>query len=150
MADDVTVGGVRYSTDEVTTINGVAVPAAHVQRMRLGYGVNGTFFSITPTQPMPVARMGSGTIAGVTANTSGTANTNSQLLAADPLREGLIITNVGTVSLRIALGFATSATARTVDIPPGRPYEVPDAFVTAAVNGQASVATSPVQFTVAT
>jgi hypothetical protein len=93
------------------------------------------------------------TYAVTTVNTNGTANTNSVSLAADTTRKGLLITNRGTVTLYVGYGTATSGgpppTVYSVAIPAGQTYEVPPQFAPAAINTQASVVSSPVNFTTA-
>lgn len=87
----------------------------------------------------------------VTVNTSGTANTNSVLLAADANRKGMIIWNASTTNtLSIGFGTATTATLYGVRLAPGAGYEVPAALCPFAVNGQSAAATQPVNFNTAT
>lgn len=89
------------------------------------------------------------TYAVTTVNSNATANTNSVSLAADSTRKGLIIWNRGTVPLTVGFGTATSATVYSVIIPAAQGYEVPPQFAPSAINTQASVVSSPIQFTAA-
>lgn len=91
------------------------------------------------------------TFTGTSANTSGTANQNTILLAAAAAgtRHGLVITNNGTGILTVGYGFTTSATVNTYKLDPGEMLEVPSGFANAAINGQSTVATQPVTFSIA-
>jgi len=86
VADNVTVGGVNYSTDDVTTLNGgtIAAGTAQTQRMKVQYGDDGTARDVSTAFPMPTTLVSSGglspvagTITAVAANTPGTAVTAS-------------------------------------------------------------------------
>jgi hypothetical protein len=83
------------------------------------------------------------TAAGTAPTTSGTANTNGQLLAADANRRGLILFNNSTGTVTVAFGVATTATIG-IKIPPGTGYEVPSRFAAYAVNAQATIASAAV------
>jgi hypothetical protein len=56
MADNVAVGGVNYSTDDVTTVNGATVAAgtAQTQRIKVQYGDDGTARDVSSAFPLPV------------------------------------------------------------------------------------------------
>lgn len=56
MADNVTVGGVNYSTDDVTTLNGGAVAAgsSQTQRIKMQYGDDGVARDVSAAFPLPV------------------------------------------------------------------------------------------------
>lgn len=77
-------------------------------------------------------------------NTSGTANTNTVLLAADATRKALIVWNRGTAVLSLGFGVATTTTLYSVQVPPGQGYEVPPQYAPFALNGMATTATQPV------
>jgi hypothetical protein len=96
-----------------------------------------------------VSRAAATTYSVSTVNTNAAANTNSVSLAADATRKALIIWNRGTVPLIVGLGTTTSATVYSVIIPPNAGYEVPPEFAPSAINTQASVVSSPVQFSTA-
>jgi hypothetical protein len=84
---------------------------------------------------------------GATVNTSGTANTNSVLLAADANRKALMVWNAGTGVLSVGFGFTTTTTLYSARIQPGQGYEVPPQFAPFALNGMSTVATQPVNIT---
>lgn len=96
-----------------------------------------------------VSRAAATTYSVTTVNTNATANTNSVSLAADATRKALVIWNRGTVPLVVGFGTATSSTVYSVIIPPSQGYEVPPEFAPSAINTQASVVSSPVQFSTA-
>jgi hypothetical protein len=56
MVDNVTVGGVSYSTDDITTLNGGAVAAgsAQTQRIKIQFGDDGTARDVSGAFPLPI------------------------------------------------------------------------------------------------
>ncbi len=61
MADDTILPGTgeRIATDELTLINGaVAVAGLKVQRVKVGFGPDGSYQDSTPDAPLPVAGYG--------------------------------------------------------------------------------------------
>lgn len=58
MADNTTLntmtGGDTISSDDLTTLNGAASGTQKVQRMKVGYGVDGTLQDVTAQNPLPV------------------------------------------------------------------------------------------------
>lgn len=62
MADNVTVGGVNYSTDDVTTLNGgtVAAGSSQTQRIKLQYGDDSIARDVSDSFPLPVNISASG------------------------------------------------------------------------------------------
>lgn len=47
--------GAKVATDELSTLNGAAVPEAqHAQRMKVGFGVDGDFSDVNGNSPLPV------------------------------------------------------------------------------------------------
>jgi hypothetical protein len=96
-----------------------------------------------------VSRAAATTYSVTTVNTNGTANTNSVSLAADSTRKMVLIWNRGTVPLVVGFGTATSSTVWSVIIPPNAGYSVEPELAPSAINTQASVVSSPVNFTTA-
>lgn len=79
-------------------------------------------------------------------NTSGTANTNTVLLAADSTRKSVMIWNRSTGPLLVGFNVTTTTTLFAVSIPANQGYEVPPMFATSAINGMTNAATQPVNF----
>lgn len=50
-------GGDTIATDDLTTLNGGAVSGVKAQRVKVGYGVDGTFTDVAPTVGLPVAQL---------------------------------------------------------------------------------------------
>lgn len=107
------------------------------------------------TEPQPALAPSNATIGAVslasgttptltTVNTSGTANTNTVLLAADATRKALVVWYRGTGNLNLGFGVATTTTLYSVQIPAGQGYEVPPQYAPFALNGMATAATQPV------
>lgn len=47
--------GAKVATDELSTLNGAAVPETqHAQRMKVGFGVDGDFNDVNGNSPLPV------------------------------------------------------------------------------------------------
>ena len=55
-------GGDVISTDDLTTLNSVAVTGQKVQRMKTGFGADGVQTDVTSTTPLPVTDTGTDTI----------------------------------------------------------------------------------------
>lgn len=58
MSDNIPVtpgSGADVSTDVVTLLNGEVVSPVHVQRVKVGYGVDGEFIDAKPDTPFPVS-----------------------------------------------------------------------------------------------
>lgn len=88
----------------------------------------------------PTTAAGSGRV-----TTSGTANTNTVILAADSARKGCLVRNASTTaSLALAWGQATSATYQPIVLMPGQGYEFGANFAALALNAQSTAATQPV------
>ena len=65
MADDTTLPGAGelISTDELTTVNDAVAPVGlKVQRVKVGYGPDGSLQDVTPDAPLPVADSHSGNL----------------------------------------------------------------------------------------
>lgn len=127
MADNVTVGGVSYSTDDVTTLNGATISAgtAQTQRMKNQYGDDGTARDVSDAFPMPTRQVcGTATLTSVAASA-----TSVTVIAANANRRGLILhATTGSAQCYVRLG-ATAASAalggHTFDCAAGAMYEVP-------------------------
>lgn len=147
MANNSTMGG---TTDQIRDLDRAGVKT-QIVGLDLGIGT-GTESLMSGTMPVSgaVSRNAATTYAVTTVNTSGTASTNTVLLAADTTRKALLIWNRGTVPLTIGFGTATSSTVWSVIIPANAGYECPPELAPSAVNGQSTVVTSPVNFTAAT
>ncbi len=68
-------GTATIATDEVTTLNGTVVSAVHAQRVKVGYGDDGTFRDVTTSFPLPMSRpdgIVTGTITATDASAVGT------------------------------------------------------------------------------
>lgn len=105
--------------------------------------------SLPVSGTVSVAPLGS-TCAVTSVNTSGTANTNSTLLAADSTRDGLFIFNAGTGLVKIAFTTTSSTTVYSIALPPGTGLEVPTWLAQYQVNGNCNVVSNPVNFTAVT
>lgn len=113
MADNVTVNGVPVATDEVTSRNGATVAAEQVQRVKPGFGPDGTFQDVDPTNPFPVADAG----VGVAGNSPPALATNASGLVGwlrkivDVLTGGLSVTTTNPTDVS---ALATSAKQDTL------------------------------------
>lgn len=85
---------------------------------------------------------------GTAVNNNATANTNSQVLAADPTRKGVVIYNThASAIVLIGYGFATTSAIYSARLQPGQGVEVPPQFAKLAMNAQSTVASSPLAVT---
>jgi hypothetical protein len=124
VADNVVVNGSPIATDEVAGVQ--------YQRIKVGYGPDGTYQDATTLDPLPVRS----TTADAATLTSVTASTGSvQLCAANPDRLGLFVHNDGSARLYLALAPTASAASFTVAVEPDGFYEVPNPVYTGIVSG---------------
>jgi hypothetical protein len=79
-----------------------------------------------------------------TATTSGTVNTNTQVLAADNTRKGITLWNTGSGLLRVGHGVPTTTALYNYLVQPGSGYEVPSKFVQASLQVQSPTASNTV------
>lgn len=58
MSDNTTInlgsGGDAIATDDLTRQNGLDVSSIKVQRMKVGYGADGTLNDVSPNTPLPI------------------------------------------------------------------------------------------------
>lgn len=130
MADNVTVGGINYSTDDITTLNGGAIAAgtAQTQRMKVQYGDDGTARDVSDNYPLPIKRAAdAASITSVAAST-----TSVTVLAANANRRGLLLHNLSssdTCYIRLGGGTATNALGgHSFDLSPSYVYEDANGF----------------------
>ena len=89
MADNtLQTGSDTIATDDLTTLNGGAVTGVKAQRVKVGFGVDGTFSDVASTVPLPTVTYGSyatGTITAANANiNNGTATAGSTVQITVP------------------------------------------------------------------
>lgn len=133
MADNTTInsmsGGDVIATDDIGGVK-------H-QRVKVGFGVDGSYADVSRTSQLPVD------IAPATTATSTTvaaSATTVQLLASNTSRKGMIIRNDGAATLYVGLGVAATS-ARAIEVPPGESvYDIPASY-RGVVNGIWSSAT---------
>jgi hypothetical protein len=105
VADNVVVGGVNYSTDDVTTLNGATIAAgtAQTQRMKVQYGDDGTARDVSQAFPIPVNLAASaGNIPDVTGSLT-VAAASTVTGTASTTGTGVIdIRNAGNASFHLA------------------------------------------------
>jgi hypothetical protein len=110
MSDNTTLppgsGGDLIATDELATINGAAAPAGlKVQRVKVGWGPDGSLADVSDSTPLPVIAAGSATAA---AQATGNASLTS-IDAKLPALQGGKLPVSDPASLPLPAGAATSA-----------------------------------------
>lgn len=95
-------GADNIATNVLTTVNGTAVTGIEAQRIKVGYGDDGSYRDISPTFPMPtmhvdVANTGTITAADV-ASVSSTGAGNQSLLSGTPTAGSTVAANVDGMS----------------------------------------------------
>lgn len=109
-----TTAGDIISTDAITTLNGGAITTGEkVQRVKAGFGVDGSLTDVSSTNPMPVVTQGG---SSVTRNTLTSTGASQTLFSADPNRTGgQIFFDTGT-SDTIVIKFGATASGSDFDL----------------------------------
>lgn len=95
MADNTSqIGSDSIATDDLSTLNGAASGSVKVQRVKVGYGVDGDLKDVYPAQPLPTIN------ASYQANTTGTITTNASTIVATDLR------GIGSATIQISGTYA--------------------------------------------
>lgn len=82
-------GGDIYSTDQITTLNGVTVTTGEkAQRVKAGFGVDGTFQDVTPATPLPIVDLPNTSVTGTL--------TASDAVVGAPVGDGTIVSGAST------------------------------------------------------
>jgi len=150
MADDTQQGGTadKIATDDLTTYNGatVALGTAKAQRVKVGYGADGTFRDVENGYPLPVMLVPAAT---GTITSPALAVASFTALAANTARKMATFYNDSTNTVYLALAAAASTTSYTVQIPPGGYYELPGDITvyTGAVTAISAVASGNLRVT---
>jgi hypothetical protein len=113
VADNVTVGGVNYSTDDVTTLNGTTIAAgtAQTQRMKVQYGDENVARDVSQAFPLPVNLASSaGNVAIVTGTLSVAATAPVASTATSTSQIVLDVSAMG----NIGVGVSTAAFVGTL------------------------------------
>lgn len=116
MADNINIkdsGGtvIPVATDEVTTLNGATVAAVDVQRIKLGYGIDGSYQDVDPTHPAPVTDTALGTsLASLVAASHTDLAAILAKLSADPATQ----TTLAAVLAKLTADPATQTTLAAV------------------------------------
>lgn len=109
------VGGVDIGVDIPTTVNGVASSNIDIQRVKTGYGSDGTYRDVDATHPLPVEKQ-HGTIA---TRTAVTATADAVILAATA-RLSVTFSNDSDQDFLLGTGTTTvTATSKSFRIRPG-------------------------------
>lgn len=128
MGDNVNVGGVNYSTDDVTTLNGATIAAgtAQTQRLKVQYGDDGTARDVSETYPLPTI---TGPAVTSTVTNVAASTTSQTLIAANPNRKGLMLhAGSGSATMYVRLGAAAASNAaggHSFDMGPSQMWEDP-------------------------
>lgn len=135
MSDNVSItpgAGAVIATEEVSSLNGSAVPAQQVQRVALCLiTANGTAVDISTGAPLVVASTaGTGTETNVASSAS-----NGTLLASNAARKGFVIFNDSTATLYAKFGATASLTSFTYKVGPGATLESPAVVYTGQIDG---------------
>jgi hypothetical protein len=95
VADNVSVGGVNYSTDDVTTLNGATVAAgtSQTQRIKVQYGDDGIARDVSAAFPLPIIDL-DGTASGTITATDAVVGTYNGL--------GAVLTGTPTANSYVA------------------------------------------------
>jgi hypothetical protein len=121
-------GNDAIATNVLTTVNGTAVTGIEAQRIKVGYGDDGTFWDASDAFPLPVQRS-SDTAAVTSVAASATSVT---VIAANTNRRGLKLHSVTSSAVCYVRFGTTAATAslggHSLDIQPGYLYEDPDGY----------------------
>lgn len=113
------------STDELLTLNGGAPTAGEkVQRVKVGYGVDGDLRDVSSTYPMPVTSIGSSSASMIAIAASGSSQT---ALASSASRKGaqFYLDTASSASCLLKFGATASASDFTVRIEAGGSYTLP-------------------------
>lgn len=122
------VGGDLCATDDIPS--GVAA-GAKVQRVKVGFGVDGSYVDAAVSAPLPVAQTCTGsTVTGVASSA-----TNVMLLAANTNRRQAIVFNDSTSVLYVKLGTVAAATSYSYQVPAGGYLELPVPVYTGQIDG---------------
>ena len=143
MADNTAQNGADIiATDEVATMNGAGSTGVKVQRLKVGYGDDGSYRDVSPAFPLPVRPLSDGSaVTSVAASASTTT-----LLAANANRIGASIHNDSGVDLYLACAAGASVTAFTVKLASQGYFEVPYGY-TGIITGVWASATGNARIT---
>lgn len=133
MADNTTInemsGGDVIATDDIGGVK--------FQRIKVGFGVDGSYGDAARTNPLPVDQAPAG---AVSTSSVAASVTSVSLKAANSNRKGLIVRNDSSATLYLAHD-ASATTSSPIEIPPGETlFDIP-ASTTLAVHGIWSSAT---------
>lgn len=126
MADNVALPatGVTTATDD---IGGV-----HYQRIKAGFGAEGSHTDVSTAAPLPVVlpKLATATLSNVASSA-----TNVTVLAANANRQGVHVFNDSTAILYLKFGATASATSYTVQLAAAQFYEMPTPVYTGILDG---------------
>lgn len=127
MADNTLQNG----TDTIAT-DDVASLSAKVQRVKAGFGVDGSYADVSTSNGLPVQweTATTATLSNVSASASSVS-----LAASNAARAGLIVYNDSDYTLFLKFGTAASSTSFTYRVEAGGTYEMVLPTFTAAIEG---------------
>jgi hypothetical protein len=117
-------GGDLISTDEVSTLNGAASSGVKVQRVKQGFGEDGTYRDVSDTYPMPVKNTSAVSTSSAVTNISASASSVT-LLSSNANRKGARFYNHSSATAYLKEGTTASGTSFTVLIEAGGFYNMP-------------------------
>jgi hypothetical protein len=110
--DNVNVGGVNYSTDDVTTLNGATIAAgtSQTQRMKVQYGDDSIARDVSQAFPLPVNLSSS---AGNASLVTGTLSVAAAASASTAVNTSQLVLDVSTMG-NVGVGVSTAAFVGTL------------------------------------
>lgn len=127
MADDVAItagAGTIIAADDIAGV--------FWQRVKVGFGADGSASDVSGTNPLPVRP---GACSTATLSNVNDSASNVTLLISNASRLGVMIVNDSTQTLYAKYGATASLTSFTVAIEPGGYWEMPSPIYTGQIDG---------------